>query len=100
MTPVRVVLPAHLRTLAGVRGELQVPVGDPPTIGAVLDGLERAHPVLLGTLRDVATGARRPFVRFFASGEDLSHDPPTTPLPDQVLAGREPFLVIGAMAGG
>jgi molybdopterin synthase sulfur carrier subunit len=93
----RVVLPYHLRSLAKVDGEVQV---DAQTIAEVLDGLERAHPVLRGTLRDIGTGTRRPFVRFFACREDLSHTSYDEPLPAEVLDGREPFLVIGAMAGG
>jgi len=98
--PIRIVLPAHLRTLARVDGEVLVtPVG-PPTIAAVLDAIEAQFPVLEGTLRDHATARRRPFVRFFACELDLSHDPPDTLLPAAVLAGAEPFLVVGAMAGG
>jgi molybdopterin synthase sulfur carrier subunit len=94
---VRVVLPYHLRSLAKVDGEVQVEAG---TIREVLAGLESAHPVLRGTMRDIATGQRRPFVRFFACREDLSHVSYDDPLPAQVLNGTEPFLVIGAMAGG
>jgi hypothetical protein len=98
---VRVVLPAHLRTLARVDGEVLVSAaGAPATIGAVLDAIEAAFPVLTGTIRDQATSARRPFVRFYACEQDLSHAPPSTVLPDPVLAGDEPFLVVGAMAGG
>ena len=100
MTTVRVVLPAHLRTLIRTTGELALPVEDPPTVAAALDALERAHPVLRGTLRNTTTGLRRPFVRFFACGEDLSHEPADAPLPAAVLAGTEPLLVVGAMAGG
>ena len=91
-----VVLPYHLRSLAHVDGELQV---EATTVGEVLDAIESAHPVLIGTLRD-ATGKRRAFVRFFACKEDLSHSPYDERLPPQVLDGTEPFLVIGAMAGG
>jgi hypothetical protein len=95
-----VVLPAHLRTLARVEGEVRLDVGDPVTTGAVLDALEQRYPALRGTIRDHGGGHRRPFVRFFACEQDLSHDPPDTALPEAVAAGREPFLVIGAMAGG
>jgi hypothetical protein len=93
----RVVLPYHLRTLAQVRGELSV---EASTIAEVLDALEAEHPALRGAVRDPATGVRRPFVRFFACREDLSHTSHDDPLPDDVLAGREPLLVVGAMAGG
>jgi hypothetical protein len=97
---IRVVLPYHLRTLAGVQGEVQLEVEAPTTLGSVLDALEARHPVLRGAIRDHVTLRRRPFVRFYACKEDLSHDPPGTPLPDEVVAGVEPFLIIGAMAGG
>jgi hypothetical protein len=98
---IRVVLPVHLRTLAGVTGEVSVDVDDgPATAGAVLDALERRYPVLRGTIRDQATQRRRPFVRFFAGEEDLSHEAPDAPLPDAVVAGTEPFYIVGAMAGG
>ena len=97
---IRVVLPAHLRTLAQVSGEVNVDAGDHPTQGSVLDALEERYPVLRGTIRDHVTQQRRPFVRFFACEQDLSHDPPDTVLPDAVLSGSEPFLVVGAMAGG
>ncbi len=97
---VRVVLPAHLRTLAGVEGEVKVPVPPPVTQRAVLDALEAAYPVLLGTIRDQVTLKRRPFIRFFACQQDLSHDPPDTVLPEAVATGAEPYLVVGAMAGG
>ncbi len=116
MTAVRVVLPAHLRTLAGVRGEVRVPVpgcgsgsvsvsgSAPLTQRVILDGLEACFPVLCGTIRDRRTGQRRAFIRFYACEQDLSNDPPDAPLPDSVAAavraGREPFLVVGAMAGG
>jgi hypothetical protein len=93
----RVVLPYHLRTLARVDGELTL---EASTVGQVLDALETAHPALRGTMRDPASGRRRPFVRFFACQEDLSHEPHDAPLPEAVLAGREPLLVVGAMAGG
>lgn len=97
---IRVVLPAHLRTLAQAQGEVTLRVDGPPTVGSVLDALEALHPVLRGTIRDHATRKRRPFVRFFACEEDFSHRPPETPLPDAVASGAEPFLVVGAMAGG
>ena len=97
---VRVVLPAHLRKLARQEREVVLDVAAPLTVGAVLDALEAAHPVLRGTIRDHRTRKRRPFVRFFACEQDLSHDPPDTPLPDAVARGDEPFLVVGAMAGG
>ena len=97
---IRIVLPAHLRTLARVSDEVQVHVDGPPTLGAVLDALEAQYPMLRGTIRDHGTFRRRPFVRYYACELDLSHDPPHTPLPDAVAAGAEPFLVVGAMAGG
>jgi sulfur-carrier protein len=98
---VRVVLPAHLRTLARVGGdEVQVQLSGPPTLRAVLDAIEKSYPVLRGTIRDHVTEKRRPFVRFFACEEDLSHELPDTPLPDAVASGAEPFLVVGATAGG
>ena len=97
---IRVVLPHHLRTLARVDGEVQLEVGNPPTLRSVLDALEAAHPALRGTIRDHGTLKRRPFVRFFACKEDLSGEPQETPLPDAVVSGAEPFLIVGAMAGG
>jgi hypothetical protein len=97
---IRVVLPYHLRTLARVEGEVMLEVANPATIGSVLDALEARFPVLGGTIRDHGTLKRRPFIRFFACREDLSLDPPDTPLPEAVISGKEPFLVIGAMAGG
>ncbi|HET6909871.1 MAG TPA: MoaD/ThiS family protein [Mycobacteriales bacterium] len=97
---IRVVLPGHLRNLAGVAHEVDVTVAGTPTLAAVLDALETSYPVLRGTIRDQATQRRRSFVRYFACNQDLSHDPPDTPLPDAVIDGREPFLVVGAMAGG
>jgi len=97
---IRVVLPVHLRTLAGVTGEVGVDVDGPATAGAVLDALELRYPVLRGTIRDHATQRRRPFVRFFAGEEDLSHEAPDSLLPDAVAAGSEPFYIVGAMAGG
>jgi len=97
---IRVVLPAHLRTLTGVSGEVKVDVEGPVTQRAVLDALEVCYPMLRGTIRDQVTHQRRAFVRFFACEQDLSHEPPDSPLPEAVAAGAEPFLVIGAMAGG
>jgi len=97
---IRVVLPAHLRTLAQVGGEVQLDVADPATQRRVLDALEARYPMLRGTIRDHATQKRRPFVRFFACEQDLSHDPMDTPLPDAVVTGAEPYLIVGAMAGG
>ena len=97
---IRVALPFHLRTLARVDGEVQVQVENPATLGSVLDALEAHYPVLRGTIRDHITLRRRPFVRFFACEEDLSLEPPETPLPAAVAAGAEPFLIVGAMAGG
>lgn len=97
---IRVVLPAHLRTLARVSGEVRVEVPAPVTQRAVLDAVEAAYPMLRGTMRDHTTQRRRPFVRFFACRKDLSHDSADTPLPDAVVSGAEPFLVVGAIAGG
>ena len=97
---IRVVLPAHLRTLARVDEEVEVQVEGPATRGSVLDALEVRYPMLRGTIRDQVTLRRRPFLRFFASGQDLTHEPPDAPLPDAVAAGEEPYLVDGAMAGG
>ena len=97
---IRVVLPAHLRTLARVDGEVQLDVVGPATQRAVLDALEARYPMLRGTIRDHVTQRRRAFVRFFACEEDLSHESPDARLPDAVAAGAEPFLVVGAMAGG
>jgi hypothetical protein len=97
---IRVVLPFHLRTLAQVNGEVPLDIPGPVTLGAVLDALEARYPVLRGTIRDHVTLKRRPFVRFFACREDLSLEPPQTPLPEPVTSGAEPFLIIGAMAGG
>ena len=97
---IRVVLPFHLRTLARVEGEVSLAVEAPVTIGSVLDAIESAHPALCGTIRDHLTRQRRPFVRFYACKEDLSLEPPDTPLPAAVIEGTEPFLIIGAMAGG
>ena len=97
---IRVVLPAHLRTLARVDGEVKLAVDGPVTPRAVLDALEREYPMLRGTIRDQVTCQRRPFLRFFACELDLSHESPDAPLPEAVVTGAEPFLVIGAMAGG
>lgn len=97
---IRVVLPQHLQTLARVGGEVEVQVPGPATQRAVLDALESSYPVLCGTIRDHVTLRRRPFVRFFACAEDVSHDPPDTPLPAPVAEGKEPFLIVGALAGG
>jgi len=97
---IRVELPYHLRNLARVEGEVQLEVPAPVTVQAVLDALEARYPVLRGTIRDHGTLKRRPFIRFFACKEDLSLEPPDTALPERVVNGSEPFLVIGAMAGG
>ena len=97
---IRVVLPAHLRTLARVEGEVTLEVQGQATQRSVLDALEASYPMLLGTLRDHVTQQRRPFVRFFACEEDLSHESPDAPLPEAVAKGKEPFLVVGAIAGG
>ena len=97
---IRVALPYHLRNLARVGEEVQVAVAEPVTIGAVLDAVEAAHPVLRGTIRDHGTLKRRPFIRFFACKEDLSLEPVDTVLPEAIRSGTEPFLVVGAMAGG
>jgi hypothetical protein len=97
---IRVVLPAHLRTLARVNGEVKLEVEGPATASSVLDALEVSYPMLQGTIRDHVTKKRRPFVRFFACEQDLSHDAPDTPLPEAVATGAEPFMVVGAMAGG
>ncbi len=97
---IRVLLPAHLRTLAQITGEVRLDVEGPPTQAALLDALESRYPVLRGTIRDHVTHKRRPFVRFFVGEQDVSHESPDTVLPDSVAAGAEPFYVIGAMAGG
>jgi molybdopterin synthase sulfur carrier subunit len=97
---IRVVLPAHLRTLAHVGGEVKLEVHGPITQRSVLDALEASYPMLRGTIRDQVTRQRRAFVRFFACEEDLSHESSDAPLPEAVAAGAEPFLVVGAMAGG
>jgi hypothetical protein len=97
---IRVVLPAHLRTLARVNGEVTFEVAGPVTQRSILDALEGRYPMLRGTIRDHVTQKRRPFVRFFACEQDLSHESPDTPLPEAVTSGAEPFLIVGAMAGG
>jgi sulfur-carrier protein len=97
---IQVVLPAHLRTLARVDGDVELQVEGPVTLRSVLDTLEARYPVLRGTIRDHVTQQRRPFLRFFACAQDLSHEPPDAPLPDAVMRGEEPFLIIGAIAGG
>ena len=97
---IRVILPAHLRTLAHVDGEVHLDVAGPVTQGSVLDALEARYPMLRGTIRDHRSGKRRAFVRFFACQQDLSHEPPEAPLPDAVTDGAEPYLIVGAMAGG
>jgi hypothetical protein len=97
---IRVVLPFHLRTLARIDGEVTLPVDGPATLSSVLDALEARFPMLRGTIRDHTTQRRRPFLRFYACEQDLSHDPPDAPLPEAVATGAEPFLVVGAIAGG
>ena len=97
---IRIVLPAHLRTLARVNGEVTLNIEDPVTPRTVLDALEARYPMLRGTIRDHVTQKRRPFIRFFACEHDLSHESPDAPLPDAVATGAEPFLIVGAMAGG
>ncbi len=97
---IRVELPAHLRTLARVDGEVSLDIAGRVTRGALLDALEARYPALRGTIRDHVTAQRRPFLRFFACSRDLTHEPPDAPLPDAVTSGAEPFLVVGAIAGG
>jgi sulfur-carrier protein len=97
---IRVVLPTHLRTLAHVKGEVKLDVEGQATQRSVLDALEASYPMLRGTIRDQVTQERRAFLRFFACEQDLSHEQPDTPLPDAVSSGAEPFLIVGAMAGG
>ena len=97
---IRVILPTHLRNLAKVTGEVNLDIDGAPTVLSVLDALEARYPMLRGTIRDQITLQRRPFVRFFACQEDLSLDPPDTPLPPPIRNGEEPFLIVGAMAGG
>jgi hypothetical protein len=97
---IRVVLPAHLRTLARISGELEIAVNGAVTQCAVLDAIEARYPALRGTMRDQTTQRRRPFIRFFACERDLSHDAPDAPLPEAVVSGKEPLLIVGAIAGG
>jgi molybdopterin synthase sulfur carrier subunit len=97
---IRVVLPHHLRTLAGAGSEVTLDVGGETTQRSVLDALEASYPMLRGTIRDHVTQTRRPFIRFFACEQDLSHESPDTPLPNEVASGREPLIVVGAIAGG
>lgn len=97
---IRLVLPAHLRTLARIDGEAQIQVEGPITQRSVLEALEAAYPMLRGTIRDHATHMRRPFIRFFACGQDLSDESPDASLPDAVASGKEPYRIVGAMAGG
>ena len=97
---IRVVLPAHLRTLARVGGEVELEVGRPVTQRRILDALEARYPMLCGAIRDHVTQQRRPFIRFFACEEDLSHEAPDAPVPEPVALGKEPFLLVGAIAGG
>ena len=97
---IRVVLPTHLRRLANVSREVEIEVESPVTIATVLDALEASYPMLRGTIRDHVTKQRRAFIRFFACGEDWSHEPPDAPLPDEIAAGAQPLWVVGAMAGG
>ena len=100
MTPIRVQLPAHLRNLAKTSSEITLEVEGPATLRAVLDALEANYPVLEGAIRDHVTKQRRPFLRFFACMEDISHDSPDNPLPAEIVSGEEPLLIIGAIAGG
>ena len=97
---IRVVLPHHLRTLAGVEGEISLDAQERPTLRAVLDALEAGYPTLRGTIRDHGTAKRRDFIRFFACGQDITLDPADDPLPDEIASGAEPFRVVAAMAGG
>lgn len=97
---IRVVIPYHLRTLAQVSGEVQLEIAGPVTQRSIIDALEAKYPVLRGTVRDTSTGRRRPLVRFFACREDLSHEVPEAPVPEDVAKGREPYLIVGSMAGG
>src|SRR6188474_2773991 len=95
-----VVLPAHLRTLAGVKGDVELEVNGPVTRSSILDALEAKYPMLRGTIRDHVAGERRPMLRFFACGEDVTHEPADAPLPGEIASGAEPFYIIGAIAGG
>jgi hypothetical protein len=100
VSAIRVALPSHLRTLAGVGGEVVVQAGEAPTIDEVLDRLEAAHPALAGTVRDRQTRRRRPYMRYMACGRDLSHEPADAPVPDEVARGDEPLRLVGAISGG
>jgi len=97
---IRVAMPAHLRTLAGVNGDVTVDIDGEVTRRSILDALEKCYPMLRGTIREHVSGQRRPFLRFFACGEDITHNSPDDPLPQEIVSGREPFYVIGAIAGG
>ena len=97
---ISVTLPLHLRTLAQVNGPVELDLEEPITQRAILDALEEAYPMLRGTIRDISTKERRPYVRFYACGEDLSHEPKDAPVPDEVAEGKQPYRIIGAMAGG
>jgi molybdopterin synthase sulfur carrier subunit len=97
---IRVIIPQHLRTLAHLGSEVELELDGPVTLRSVLDALEARYPMLRGTIRDQVTQQRRPFLRFFACEEDLSHEPPDAPLPEAVASGKEPFIIIGAIAGG
>jgi len=97
---IRVILPHHLRTLARVGDEVQLELGGPATVRGLIDALERSYPMLRGTIREHGTQKRRPLVRFFACGEDVSHEPPDFQLPDAIAKGSEPFIILGAIAGG
>src|SRR3954463_10576161 len=97
---IRVIIPSHLKTLAGVTGEVQLDAAEPVTLRTILDALEFRYPMLRGTIRDHSTGKRRDFIRFYACEQDFSNDPSETPLPEKIVSGAEPLLVIGAIAGG
>lgn len=97
---IRVVIPQHLQTLAALGREIELDVGAPVTLGRTCDALEERYPLLRGTFRDRLTGERRPFIRFYVCGQDISHEPPETVLPDSVAEGRDPLFLVGAMAGG
>jgi sulfur-carrier protein len=97
---IRIIIPYHLKSLAGISGEVQLDVESPVTLRAVLDALESRYPMLRGTIRDHTTGKRRDFIRFFACEQDYSNQPPDTALPDDIVSGKDPFLVVGAIAGG
>ena len=100
MAMITVVMPAHLRTLAGVSGDVTIEVDGEVTIRSILDALETQYPMLRGTIREHVSGERRPFLRFFACGEDITHESPDAPLPQEIASGAEPFYVVGAIAGG